>query len=67
MIATVEEAGRPDLAAALKRNLQVYEQGQACSLPWRDDDPIFAPQPGKMTLITPQESLRMVKGRSLSP
>jgi tetratricopeptide (TPR) repeat protein len=67
MIATVEEAGRPDLAAALKRNLQVYEQGQACSLPWRDDDPIFAPQPGKMTLITPKESLRMVKAGSVSP
>ena len=61
MIATVQSAGRQDLATVLQRNLKLYEQGQACSTPWRDDDPIFSPEPGKMTLIAPQDTFGMTK------
>jgi tetratricopeptide (TPR) repeat protein len=66
MIAEVESAKRYDLAAALRRNLGLYERGQVCSLPWRDDDPIFTPQPGKMMLLVPKENLRMAKGAASS-
>ena len=67
MIATVEEAGRHDIAAVLKKNLSLYETGKACSLPWRDDDPIFVPQPGEMRLIIPDQGLGMAKGGSILP
>jgi len=67
MIATVENAKRHDLAALLRRNLGLYENGQACSLPWRDNDPIFVPERGKMTLILPKENLRMATVGSISP
>lgn len=67
MIASVEAAKRYDLAASLRENLELYERRQVCSLPWRDDDPIFAPQPGKMMLLAPKENLRMAKGVSSSP
>ena len=67
MIGTVENAGRHDLATVLQRNLRLYEQGQACSTPWRDDDPIFSPKPGKMALILPQETFGMTKRDLVSP
>jgi tetratricopeptide (TPR) repeat protein len=67
MLATVESAGRSDLTAVIKRNLSLYEQGQSCPLPWRDDDPIFAPQPGKMMLTVPKENLRMAREGPVSP
>ena len=67
MIGTVENAGRHDLATVLQRNLKLYEQGQACSTPWRDDDPIFSPKPGKVALIAPQESFGMTKRDLVSP
>jgi len=59
MIGTVEGAGRHDLVKVLQRNLKLYEQGEACSTPWRDDDPVFSPKPGNMTLIAPRETLGM--------
>jgi tetratricopeptide (TPR) repeat protein len=67
MIETVQSAGRHDLATVLQRNLKLYEQGQACSTPWRDDDPIFSPKPGKMALIAPRDTLGMTKRDLGSP
>jgi tetratricopeptide (TPR) repeat protein len=54
MIADVERMKRNDVVAELEGNLGLYERGQVCTLPWRDDDPIFSPQPGKMVLFVPQ-------------
>jgi len=67
MIGTVESSGRHDLATVLQRNLKLYERGQACSTPWRDDDPIFFPKPGKLALIAPQEAFGMTKRDLVSP
>jgi tetratricopeptide (TPR) repeat protein len=67
MIATVQSTRRHDLVAVLQRNLRLYEQGQACSTPWRDDDPIFAPQPGKMTLIVPRDVSGIAQSYSEAP
>jgi tetratricopeptide (TPR) repeat protein len=67
MIGTVQTAGRHDLATVLQRNLKLYEQGQACSTPWRDDDPIFSPKPGKMALIAPRDTFGMTKRDLVSP
>jgi tetratricopeptide (TPR) repeat protein len=50
MIAELESANRKDLATVLKANLELYEHRQASLIPWREDDPIFDPQPGKMML-----------------
>jgi tetratricopeptide (TPR) repeat protein len=66
MLSAVESAGRSDLAAVIRRNLSLYEQGQNCPLPWRDDDPIFAPQPGKIMLTVPKENFRMARGGPVS-
>lgn len=54
MIADLEKMKRNDVAAELEGNLGCYERGQTCALPWRDNDPIFSPQPGKMVLFVPQ-------------
>ena len=54
MITEVESANREDLAAALKENLDLYEHGKACLVPWTDDDPIFTPQPGEIKLFEPR-------------
>ena len=67
MIGTVQSAGRHDLATVLQRNLKLYEQGQACSAPWRDDDPIFSPEPGKMALIVPRDTFGTMKRDPVSP
>jgi tetratricopeptide (TPR) repeat protein len=41
----VEQSKDLDLVPTLRENLALYERGQACRLPWRDDDPIFYPVP----------------------
>ncbi len=48
MIQEVSGAGRKDLAALLEDNLSLYQQGQACRRPWKDDDPVFLPVPGDL-------------------
>ena len=48
MIAELEHAHRTDLAALLRPNMALYEHEQPCLTPWRDDDPIFSPVPGKL-------------------
>ena len=58
----IDELGRMkrnELVPDLKSNLELYESGQACALPWRDDDPIFSPQPGKMVLFAPQKGVQV--------
>ena len=67
MIDELERMKRNDLVTDLRSNLGLYEHGQACALPWRDDDPIFSPQPGKMVLFAPQMGVPMGKAESSSP
>jgi len=59
MIEEVTRGGRRDLAEMLQENLVRYRQGQACRKPWKDDDPVFSPLPGKggplEPLATPAE------------
>lgn len=57
MIADVERMKRDDVVPELESNLGRYQHGQACALPWRDDDPIFSPQPGEMVLFVPQRDI----------
>jgi len=38
LIAAARGAGRPDLAARLEENLELYESHRACRTPWRDED-----------------------------
>jgi tetratricopeptide (TPR) repeat protein len=57
MIADVERMKRNDVVPELESNLGRYKHGQVCALPWRDDDPIFSPQPGKMVLFVPQRDI----------
>ena len=45
IIQDVEQSKDSDLVPTLRENLALYERGQACRLPWRDDDPIFYPVP----------------------
>jgi hypothetical protein len=47
MIEDVSRGGRLDLAQMLQENLGRYRRGQACRKPWKDDDPVFSPHPGK--------------------
>ncbi len=67
MIADLEKMKRNDVVAELEGNLGRYEHGQACALPWRDDDPIFSPKPGKMVLFVPQRGVPAAKGAASSP
>ena len=46
-IAAATKAGRRDLAERMSDNLRKYENHQPCRTPWRDDDPVFHPRPGK--------------------
>jgi tetratricopeptide (TPR) repeat protein len=54
MIAEVRGANREDLVAPLEQNLVLYENRKTCPVPWRGDDPIFVPRPGKITLLAPE-------------
>jgi hypothetical protein len=46
-MAAAKQAGREDLTARLEENLKRYESRQPCRTPWRDDDPVFHPRPGR--------------------
>ncbi len=67
MIADLEKMKRAEVAAELEGNLERYQHGQASALPWRDDDPVFSPQPGKMVLFVPQRGVPMVRRAASSP
>ncbi|MBI4263190.1 MAG: tetratricopeptide repeat protein [Acidobacteria bacterium] len=43
-IAAARESGRADLARQMADNLTLYERGQPCRTPWRDDDPVHFPR-----------------------
>jgi hypothetical protein len=53
LIAELEHSKREDLARLERTNLKLYESGQPCRQPWRDDDPIFSPRPGNMEVVIP--------------
>ena len=38
-------AERPDIARRMASNLELYQAGQACRTPWREDDPDHRPGP----------------------
>jgi len=65
MIAELERAGQVDLARLLRANLTSYERDQPCLIPWRDDDPIFSPVPGKMG-VSAELSAPALLGEDLS-
>ncbi|MGH9148709.1 MAG: tetratricopeptide repeat protein, partial [Vicinamibacterales bacterium] len=46
-IAAAKQAGRSDMTASMAENLRLYERRQPCRTPWRDDDPVHFPRPGK--------------------
>jgi tetratricopeptide (TPR) repeat protein len=48
MVTELERAQQAELANQLRANLELYEHGQPCLTPWGDDDPIFAPIPGRL-------------------
>jgi hypothetical protein len=56
MISDLQRNQRFDLVKLLAGNLALYERGQPCRLPWRDDDPIFSPVPAAMELLAPATS-----------
>ena len=55
LIAALEGSNQTDLAALEQANLAAYKEGRACRIPWRDDDPVFLPQPGKLVLAVGTE------------
>ena len=48
MISDLQHNQRFDLVQLLAENLALYERGQPCRLPWREDDPVFSPVPAAM-------------------
>jgi hypothetical protein len=42
-ISAAKEGKRDDLLAKLSVNLRLYQSGQPCRTPWRDDDPVHYP------------------------
>jgi hypothetical protein len=60
MISQLERDGRLDLARLLRANLTLYESHKPCLTPWRDDDPVFSPVPGRMGLTTEVSALGLV-------
>jgi tetratricopeptide (TPR) repeat protein len=67
MIDELVRMNRNDLVADLRINLGLYERGQPCALPWKDNDPIFSPLPGKMVLFIPTKEGPNGEARSSSP
>lgn len=45
IIQDLEQSKDLDSVPMLRDNLKLYERGQTCRVPWRDDDPIFYPVP----------------------
>ena len=58
MISDLEGNQRFDLARLLADNLALYECGQPCRLPWREDDPVFSPVPAAMEPLGPATNTR---------
>jgi len=50
VIDNLEYSNDSHILLLLRDNLALYERGQACRVPWRDDDPIFFPVPKKPEL-----------------
>ena len=50
LLANLEKSQDSELVASLRDNLALYQRGQACRLPWRDDDPVFFPVPKRPEL-----------------
>jgi tetratricopeptide (TPR) repeat protein len=50
LLTNLENSQDSELVTSLRDNLALYERGQACRLPWRDDDPIFFPVPKRPEL-----------------
>ena len=46
-MAAATKAGRTDLTARMTDSLTLYENNRPCRTPWRKDDPVFYPRPGK--------------------
>ena len=61
MIEDVIRGGRMDLAEMLQENLGRYRRGQACRKPWKDDDPVFSPLPGKWGPLESSSEARPVR------
>ena len=58
MISDLQRNQRFDLVQLLADNLALYERGQPCRLPWREDDPVFSPVPAAMEPLGPGTSSR---------
>jgi len=58
MISDLQRNQRFDLVQLLAENLPLYERGQPCRLPWREDDPVFSPVPAAMEPLGPASSSR---------
>ena len=56
MISDLQRNQRFDLVELLAENLALYERGQPCRLPWREDDPVFSPVPPAMEPLAPATS-----------
>ena len=50
LLANLENSQDSELVTSLRDNLALYQRGQACRLPWRDDDPVFFPVPKRPEL-----------------
>ena len=46
-IAGAKETNRADLVPKLTVNLRLYQNGEPCRTPWRDDDPVHHPVSGQ--------------------
>jgi tetratricopeptide (TPR) repeat protein len=47
VIAGAKQGKRDDLVPKLSANLRLYQNGQACRIPWPDDDPVHHPASGQ--------------------
>jgi len=67
LINEVKNAQRTELVPLLTENLEKYQRGQTCRIPWRSDDPIFSPIPGTLAPLDPfkQEASSMRKNNAL--
>jgi len=48
IIQELENSRKPDLARALRPNLDLYEHQKPCTRPWAANDPVFKPVPSKL-------------------
>jgi len=54
VIETAEQDSPGPQIEALRGTLALYDHGQACRLPWHNDDPIFLPTPQRAASTDPQ-------------